>query len=149
MSILFEAQVELTIVYSLLYLYHVQEARTRGCHGGSRTSALGLLGKEAELALLGDVAQLAQLLDCLLASSVLAAADDATLLGLHQILLGQATGSVLGRSMVYLGLGSNGGYLGTSHHVVLTVATSHVGHLGFYLERIFFTSEVWEFGPLQ
>ncbi len=66
---------------------------------------------------------------------MLAAADDTTLLGLHQILLSQATGSVLGRSVKDLGLGSNGGHLGASHHVVLTVATSHVGHLGFYLER--------------
>lgn len=103
----------------------------------SRASALGLLGEEAKLALLGDVAQLAQLLDGLLASGVLAAADNAALLGLHQILLGQATGSVLGRSVVNLGLGSNGGYLGASHHVIAAVATS-LGHLGFYLERTFF-----------
>ncbi len=51
---------------------------------------------------------------------MLLAADDATLLGLHQILLGQATGRMLCRSVVDLGLRADRGDLATAHHVVAT-----------------------------
>jgi hypothetical protein len=80
-----------------------------------------LLLKKLEGALLGDVAQLLQLLDSLLARSVLLARNDATLLGLHQVLLGQATGSVLGSAVVNLSLGADS-HLRTTNHVVAIVA---------------------------
>ncbi len=54
-------------------------------------------------------------LECLLARGVLLLRNDTTLLGLHQILLGQATGSVLGGSVVDLGLGANRQHLATDH----------------------------------
>jgi hypothetical protein len=82
-----------------------------------------LLLKELERALLGDIARLLELLDRLLARGVLLLGNDATLLGLHQVLLGQATGSVLGRAVPHLRLGANSGHL-AAHHVVL--AHSHV-----------------------
>jgi hypothetical protein len=124
------------------YLHHVGKATClQHVLDGRGTSALGLLGKEAKLTLLGDVAQLTQLLDCALASCVLAAADDTTLLGLHQILLSQATGSVLGRSVKDLGLGSNGGYLASSLYVVVATVATSLSHLGFYLERTFFSCD--------
>ena len=73
-----------------------------------------LLLKKLEGALLGDVAQLLQLLDSLLARSVLLARNDATLLG-------QATGSVLGSAVVNLSLGADS-HLRTTNHVVAIVA---------------------------
>jgi len=52
--------------------------------GGSAGAALL---EELELTLLGDEASSAEALDSLQASSVLLLGDDATLLGLHQVLL--------------------------------------------------------------
>ncbi len=54
-------------------------------------------------------------LESLLARSMLLLADDATLLGLHQILLGESTGSVLGSSVVDLRLGAHSEHLTTNH----------------------------------
>jgi hypothetical protein len=81
-------------------------------------STLGLLREEAELALLGYIAQSAQLLDRLLTSRLLAAADNATTLSLHQILLVETTGGVLGSAMEHLGLGSYSLHMATTSHVV-------------------------------
>jgi len=47
--------------------------------------------------------------------------DDTASLSLHEVLFGQATGSVVSGAMEYLGLGSNGGHGTTIHH--LTVLT--------------------------
>ena len=97
-----------------------------------------MLLEELEGTLLGDVAELTQLLDCLLARRVLAAADDATTLGLHQILLGEATGSVLGGAVENGRLGAHGGDLCTSLLLALGLAilagnvTTSICHL-FYL----------------
>jgi len=89
-----------------------------------------LLFEQLERALLGDIARLLELLDRLLARGVLLLGNDAALLGLHQVLLGQATGSVLGRAVPHLRLGANSGHL-AAHHVVLAhihVVLAH-GHV--------------------
>lgn len=94
-------------------------------HTGGTAAALGALLEQLEGALLGYVAELAQAQDGLLASGLLAAADDASALGLDQILLLQATGSVLGGAVEDLGLGTQGLDLGATlhrHGVVLTSA---------------------------
>ena len=59
---------------------------------------------------------------------MLLAADDATLLGLHQVLLGQPTGSVLGRAVVDLGLCADCPLASATHHrgVILTRAVVHL-----------------------
>ena len=118
--------------------------------GGARlaeTSTLGVLLEELEGTLLGDVAELAQLLDSLLTRGVLLAADDASALGLHQILLDETTGSVLGGAVEDSSLGAHGGQLGATLLLALclaalailtggNVATS-ICHL-FYLGRTYF-----------
>ncbi len=71
--------------------------------------------EKLEGSLLGLEALGVKTLECLLARGVLLLRDDATLLGLHQILLGQATGSVLGGSVVDLGLGAHSQHLATNH----------------------------------
>jgi hypothetical protein len=72
---------------------------------------LRLLGEFNKLSTGGLVAGLDQILQSLLASRSLAAADDTAMLVLHQILAGQSAGSVLGGSVVYLGASSNSGSL--------------------------------------
>ncbi len=67
-----------------------------------------LFAEEFKGSLLGNITGLLELLERLEARGVLALGNDASLLGLHQILLGQATGSVLGRPVPDLGLGTNG-----------------------------------------
>lgn len=69
-----------------------------------------MLAEEFKSTLLGDIARLLELLESLEARGVFTLRNDATLLGLHQILLGQATGSVLGSSVPDLRLGAR------SHH---------------------------------
>ena len=61
------------------------------------------LAHQSEGALLGDVAESSEVLDGLLAGSMLLARDDAALV-LHQVLLDEATRGVLGSSVKYLGL---------------------------------------------
>ena len=51
---------------------------------------------------------------------------DAALLGLHQVLLGEATGSVLGRAVPDLGLRARGDHLAARLHVL----ASHVHGVG-------------------
>ena len=102
--------------------------------------------EQLEGALLRLVALGEQLLDSLLASGVLLLRNDATLLGLHQILLGEATGSVLGSAVVNLGLGANSDHLAT-HHGVVAILTSRVGrvHSILTLEKYFTTWAIGEF----
>jgi hypothetical protein len=75
---------------------------------------LGALGsatvlvEQTEGTLLGLVALAGQVLQGLLACSHLLAAYNTTVLVLDQILLGQATGGVLGSSVENLGLGASG-----------------------------------------
>ena len=84
------------------------------------------LVKELEGALLRLEALSEQLLDGLLSSGVLLLGNDATLLGLHQILLSEATGSVLGGSVIDLRLGANSHHLSSHHVVVLAILTSRI-----------------------
>ena len=63
-----------------------------------------MLLEQLERALLGNIALLLQELDRLEARRVLLLAHDAALAGLHEILLGKATGGVLGRAVEHLGL---------------------------------------------
>ena len=71
-----------------------------------------MLLEELEGALLGDVAERAQMLDRLLARSVLLATNDATVV-LHQVLLCQTARGVLGSSVKYLSFGAYGGEHGS------------------------------------
>ena len=66
-----------------------------------------VLVKEAERALLGLVALARQVLERLAARHHLAAAYNPTVLVLNEILLLEAAGRVLGRSVENLGLGAN------------------------------------------
>jgi len=88
-----------------------------------------LLFEQLEGSLLGDIARLLQLLERLEARGVLLLGHDAALASLHQVLLGQATGSVLGRSVVDLGLGANRYNLATA----LDILASHVRGVHFYI----------------
>jgi len=56
---------------------------------------------------------------------MLTLAYNTTLLCLHEVLLGEPTGRVLRRAVVYLALGANRD-LRTTHHVILAVLTSRV-----------------------
>ena len=83
-----------------------------------------LLLKELEGALLGHVARLLELLESLEARSVLLLGNDATLLG-------QATGSVLGRSVPDLGLRASRHHRAT---FLLILASIHLYiHCGEYI----------------
>jgi len=84
-----------------------------------------LLAHQLERALLGLVSLGEELLDRLQARRVLLLAYNATLLGLHEILLGQPTGRVLRRAVVYLALGANR-HLRATHHILLAVLASRV-----------------------
>ncbi len=97
-----------------------------GTYTGGAAAALGALLEELEGTLLGYIAQTAQAQDGLLASGLLAAADDASALGLDQVLLLQPTGSVLGGAVEYLGLGAQGLDLGATHHVGVVLASATV-----------------------
>jgi hypothetical protein len=74
-----------------------------------------LLFEKLKRALLGDIASLLELLERLLARRVLLLRHDAALAGLHQILLDQPTGSVLGRAVPNLRLRANRRHLAASH----------------------------------
>lgn len=100
-----------------------------------------LLLKELEGALLGNIASLLELAESLEARGVLLLGNNATLLGLHQILLGQATGSVLGRTVPNLRLRANRHHLTTR----LVILTSNVV-VHFYTEtKEIKTWRAWEF----
>jgi hypothetical protein len=77
-----------------------------------------VLLEELEGALLRLVALAGKILKRLLAGRHLLAADDAVVLVLDKVLLGEATGGVLRAAVVNLGLGSNGHHLG--HLILLT-----------------------------
>ena len=92
--------------------------------------------EKLEGALLGLVALGVKTFESLLARSVLLLADDATLLSLHQILLGESTGSVLGSAVEHLSLGAHSS-LGTTLLLTLGLATGTTittsrSHFSFY-----------------
>jgi len=70
-------------------------------------SAAAALAEQLEGALARLVALAGQVLQGLAAGGLLAAADDATVLVLHQLRFGEPTGGVLGGAVVDLGLGAN------------------------------------------
>ena len=116
-----------------------------------------LLLEELERALLGDVASLLQLSQRLLARRVLALGYNATLARLHQVLLDQATGSVLGGAVPDLSLGADRWELRAAVHAhvhararahvlastvvtVVTVVTAGV-HLLYFTHRNYLESK--------
>jgi hypothetical protein len=105
-----------------------------------------LLLEELERALLGDVALLLQLCQRLLARGVLALGYNATLARLHQVLLDQATGSVLGGAVPDLRLGADRWDLRAARHLARacvlasTVVTAGV-HLLYFTRRNYLESK--------
>ncbi len=90
--------------------------------------------EELESTLLGHVAHLLQLLDRLQTGRMLLTADDATSLGLHQVLLGEAAGRVMCGAVEHLGLGANGDLSATALAILTSVTVlTCVCHFGFYL----------------
>ena len=85
-----------------------------------------LLLEELERALLGDVASLLQLRQRLLARGVLALRYNAPLARLHQVLLDQATGSVLGGAVPDLRLRADRWELRAATHVLASTVVSVV-----------------------
>lgn len=105
-----------------------------------------LLLEELERALLGDVASLLQLRQRLLARGVLALRYNAPLARLHQVLLDQATGSVLGGAVPDLRLGADRWELRAATHVHVHVLTSTVVavvrvHLLYFTHRNYLESK--------
>jgi hypothetical protein len=86
----------------------------------SRLATAALLGEEGELTLLGDVAELTEGLDGLLAGGVLLLGNNTASAGLHEVLLKETTGSVLGSAVEDFGLGADG---------LLVRTTFHCGHV--------------------
>jgi hypothetical protein len=81
--------------------------------------AATVLLEQLEGTLLGLVALAGQILQSLLASGHFLATDNATVLVLNQILLGQTTGSMFSSAVEYLSLGANS-YVKFSHLILLT-----------------------------
>ena len=98
----------------LWYGAHLEEATLLALVGAT------VLLEQLEGALARLVALAGQVLQGLLASSHLATAHNAAVLVLHQILLGQTTGSVLRGTVVHLGLGANCGDV--LSHLILNAA---------------------------
>ena len=110
-----------------------------------------LLLEELERALLGDVASLLQLRQRLLARGVLTLRYNAPLARLHQVLLDQATGSVLGGAVPDLRLRADRWELRAAVHAhvhvlastvvtVVTVVTAGV-HLLYFTHRNYLESK--------
>ena len=104
-----------------------------------------LLLEQLERALLGDVASLLQLCQRLLARGVLALGYNATLARLHQVLLDQATGSVLGGAVPDLRLRADRWDLRAASHVHAHVLASTVVaaavHLLYFTHRNYLESK--------
>ena len=101
-----------------------------------------LLLEELERALLGDVALLLQLRQRLLARGVLAFGYNATLARLHQVLLDQATGSVLGGAVPDLRLRADRWELRAAvhAHVLASIVVNGV-HLLYFTHRNYLESK--------
>ena len=85
-----------------------------------------MLLEQLERALLGDIALLLQDLDRLEARRVLLLAHNAALARLHEILLLQPTGGVLGRAVEDLGLGAHRDLRTTLLSILTRVAVATV-----------------------
>ena len=99
-----------------------------------------LLLEELERALLGDVASLLQLRQRLLARGVLTLRYNAPLARLHQVLLDQATGSVLGGAVPDLRLGADRWELRAATHVLASIVVNSV-HLLYFTHRNYLESK--------
>lgn len=99
-----------------------------------------LLLEELERALLGDVASLLQLSQRLLARGVLTLRYNAPLARLHQVLLDQATGSVLGGAVPDLSLGADRWELRAATHVLASSVVNSV-HLLYFTHRNYLESK--------
>lgn len=99
-----------------------------------------LLLEELERALLGDVASLLQLRQRLLARGVLALRYNAPLARLHQVLLDQATGSVLGGAVPDLRLRADRWELRAASHVLASIVVNSV-HLLYFTHRNYLESK--------
>ena len=106
-----------------------------------------LLLEQLERALLGYVASLLQLRQRLLARGVLALGYNATLARLHQVLLDQATGSVLGGAVPDLRLRADRWDLrAASHvhahvHVLASTVVAAAVHLLYFTHRNYLESK--------
>ena len=99
-----------------------------------------LLLEQLERALLGDVASLLQLSQRLLARGVLALGYNAPLARLHQVLLDQATGSVLGGAVPDLSLRADRWELRAASHVLASIVVNSV-HLLYFTHRNYLESK--------
>ena len=99
-----------------------------------------LLLEELERALLGYVASLLQLRQRLLARGVLTLRYNAPLARLHQVLLDQATGSVLGGAVPDLRLGADRWELRAATHVLASSVVNSV-HLLYFTHRNYLESK--------
>ena len=99
-----------------------------------------LLLEQLERALLGDVASLLQLRQRLLARGVLALRYNAPLARLHQVLLDQATGSVLGGAVPDLRLRADRWELRAATHVLASSVVNSV-HLLYFTHRNYLESK--------
>jgi len=98
--------------------------------------------EELERALLRLVSRLDKMLERLLARRRGAAAYNATVLVLLEVVAGQTAGRVVRRAVPDLRTGANAGRLATRLYVVAVgtlILTSAICHSGFYLNRRFFS----------
>ena len=101
-------------------MLHARSIRKSGAYGarrattltGAATRFLHRLAHQLEGTLLGDKAERTEVLDGLLASGMLLARNDASVV-LHEVFLDKAARGVLGGSVKYLGFGSNSGHHGS------------------------------------
>ena len=98
--------------------------------------------EELERALLRLEARLDEVLECLLARRRRLAAHNATVLVLLEVVTGQSAGRVVRRAVPDLSTGANSSHLGAASLYVVVVAlilTRAICHIGFYLNRRFFS----------
>ena len=101
-----------------------------------------MLLEQLERTLLGNIALLLQELDRLEARRVLLLAHDTALAGLHEVLLREATGGVLGRAVEDLGLRAHRDLRTTLLSIltrrVAAVVSIHVVGVHLYIELRFY-----------
>jgi len=98
--------------------------------------------EQLERALLRLEARLGKVLECLLARRRRLAAHNATVLVLLEVVAGQTAGRVVRRAVPDLRTGANTRNLGAAslQVVIALILTRAIRHIGFYLNRRFFSS---------
>ena len=98
--------------------------------------------EQLERALLRLEARLDQVLERLLARRRRTAAHNATVLILLEVVASQTAGRVVRRAVPDLCTGANASHLSTARHVIVValILTRAIRHIGFYLNRRFFSS---------